>query len=429
MRRRRRERRWMIFAGVFGLGLIVGLYLILGSSTGRVIAETDALDPAWRLADITAARANVPDAENSALVIEAGNKLVELSSSKHADEFTQILSALAGSPAERLDEATAAKLKSALSRYQKAFPEFRKVATMPNGRELRAHTDKDTGEIEFHQILGEVVRANCLDAYERIDAGDAEGAIGRLFTCWNASHSVGDDGSTPAIMTRIECDAVTMAGIERLLAQTELSETQCAKLQEALVVEANQPLVDRWLRTQRAITFEEYEKARANQHFWSGNSQQSQVLRLFNRLIAIVHTPSATWPTQIDAWKSEALTQSGANGPASLVTSLSEFRNHDARIHSMIGALAAERHRLQHGRWPVTVKELVEAKLLTQTPVDPFDGQPLRWKRYSDCRILYSVGPNGLDDGGAINHKPSDKGADIGWHLYDPKQRRQLPPG
>ena len=44
--------------------------------------------------------------------------------------------------------------------------------------------------------------------------------------------------------------------------------------------------------------------------------------------------------------------------------------------------------------------------LITQTdparvPIDPFSGQPLRLKLDGKDLVLYSVGPDGTDDGGA----------------------------
>jgi hypothetical protein len=37
---------------------------------------------------------------------------------------------------------------------------------------------------------------------------------------------------------------------------------------------------------------------------------------------------------------------------------------------------------------------------LAAVPTDPFDGQPLRYKKLAKGYIVYSVGENGKDDGG-----------------------------
>jgi hypothetical protein len=59
-------------------------------------------------------------------------------------------------------------------------------------------------------------------------------------------------------------------------------------------------------------------------------------------------------------------------------------------------------HRL-HGDWPAKVEDLVP-DILTEPPADPLgkSGELMRLKRDGDDLVIYSVGPNGNDDGGNI---------------------------
>ena len=62
-------------------------------------------------------------------------------------------------------------------------------------------------------------------------------------------------------------------------------------------------------------------------------------------------------------------------------------------------AIAIERYRRKHGKLPEKLDELVP-EFLPQVPVDPFDGQPLRYLIDEEgCRI-YSIGEDDTDDGG-----------------------------
>jgi hypothetical protein len=96
--------------------------------------------------------------------------------------------------------------------------------------------------------------------------------------------------------------------------------------------------------------------------------------------------------------------------------------------------IALERFRRARGRWPERLSELVPA-YLRELPVDPFDGRPLRYRRLADSVIVYSIGSNGIDDGGAIRPAPPvppgtapmKPPADIGFQLWD-VERRWLPP-
>ncbi|HZL37007.1 MAG TPA: hypothetical protein VFC78_16930 [Tepidisphaeraceae bacterium] len=66
-------------------------------------------------------------------------------------------------------------------------------------------------------------------------------------------------------------------------------------------------------------------------------------------------------------------------------------------------ALAIRLYAVDHeGRFPETLQQLVPAYLPT-VPVDPFaaDGRPLRYVPHRNPPVIYSVGDNGIDDGGA----------------------------
>jgi hypothetical protein len=67
------------------------------------------------------------------------------------------------------------------------------------------------------------------------------------------------------------------------------------------------------------------------------------------------------------------------------------------------------RFRLDHGKLPSGLDELVP-KYLESIPADPFDGKPLRLAVKEDRRIIYSVGPDGVDDGGVDIHGKEGKG-------------------
>ena len=62
-------------------------------------------------------------------------------------------------------------------------------------------------------------------------------------------------------------------------------------------------------------------------------------------------------------------------------------------------ALAVERCRLAHGDLPARLEDLVP-DYLDGVPLDPFDGAPLRYKRTEKGYVVYSIGPDGVDDGG-----------------------------
>ncbi len=99
---------------------------------------------------------------------------------------------------------------------------------------------------------------------------------------------------------------------------------------------------------------------------------------------------------------------------------------------SVLAALAVIRYQREHGRLPETLNDLV-GEFLKQVPQDPFDYQPLRYVPKGDTFVIYSVGINGVDDGGQVVMRR--RGEDWYSFVADPSQAedadelRPLPAG
>jgi hypothetical protein len=66
----------------------------------------------------------------------------------------------------------------------------------------------------------------------------------------------------------------------------------------------------------------------------------------------------------------------------------------------VVAAIALKRYELRHHQLPATLDDLTP-ELLKAVPIDCMDGQPLRYRLKADGTfLLYSVGDNGVDDGG-----------------------------
>jgi hypothetical protein len=93
-------------------------------------------------------------------------------------------------------------------------------------------------------------------------------------------------------------------------------------------------------------------------------------------------------------------------------------------------AIGVERFRLQQGRWPDSLDEVVAAKLLDSVPIDHFDGNPLRYRKASDGVVVYSIGQNGDYRGYALDRsKTTDPDRmRVEFRLWDEAYRRQPPP-
>ncbi len=93
----------------------------------------------------------------------------------------------------------------------------------------------------------------------------------------------------------------------------------------------------------------------------------------------------------------------------------------EANQNCAIAIIAAARYRLQHGIFPSDLNELADFIPGSDDEragrlIDPFDGQPLRLRHENDRLLIYSIGSNGLDDGGAISEEQQRNG-DVGFAI------------
>jgi hypothetical protein len=71
-----------------------------------------------------------------------------------------------------------------------------------------------------------------------------------------------------------------------------------------------------------------------------------------------------------------------------------------ARMRATQAALAIERYRLAEGGLPESLKDIVPT-YMESVPTDPFDGRSLKYRTLKTGYVVYSVGDDLADDGGA----------------------------
>jgi Tfp pilus assembly protein PilE len=75
-------------------------------------------------------------------------------------------------------------------------------------------------------------------------------------------------------------------------------------------------------------------------------------------------------------------------------------------------ACALERYRLENQTYPKDLASLTP-KFLNKIPLDVFSGAPLKYQPREDGTfVLYSVGLNGVDDGGTVVLRKGTTGVD-----------------
>jgi hypothetical protein len=90
------------------------------------------------------------------------------------------------------------------------------------------------------------------------------------------------------------------------------------------------------------------------------------------------------------------------------------YHRRAAELRATALVIALRQYQKAEGHRPATLQELVP-KYISAIPTDPFDGEPFRYRVRPDGQwIVYSVGPNGIDEKGEHPkidpHKVSDPG-------------------
>ncbi|MEM1304977.1 MAG: hypothetical protein AAGG46_08770, partial [Planctomycetota bacterium] len=80
------------------------------------------------------------------------------------------------------------------------------------------------------------------------------------------------------------------------------------------------------------------------------------------------------------------------------------------QLTNIAAALAV--HRCEQGGYPETLEALVP-NLLPTKPTDTMHGKPIGYRRTDDGYLLYSCGPNGVDDGGSNEQRVQLAGKDV----------------
>jgi hypothetical protein len=436
---------------LLGAGYVALVIYLAGQELREAIAEADQLDPGWRFEELEAKRAVIPDEQNAALRVQAAVGLLPnpwppsqpTPAAAGADlekSLNDLVPTVALSP-EQI-EALIASLKVA----EPALAEARKLKDLPKGRYPVFYDQNGLPAAVPHvQAARQTATLLAYDVLLREQAQDMDGGLESCRGIMNVARSLGDEPDCHLQLARLELRATGCRRIERTLAQGQPSEASLAAIQSLLEEEESQPLFLIGARGFRASMDQLLEAARDGSlpmngpQRWAATglavSIRPATLRLATHVVEIAKLPVEE--------QGQELKQRGLPKPedvsfpvrlyilprvqkVSSDLSRGQIRT-QAELRCAIVAVAAERYRRAHGSWPGSPTALVPA-YLRAVPIDPFDGQPVRFRRLADGVVIYCLGPDGQDNKGKLDRKnPGVSGTDVGLQLWDVDKRQQPP--
>jgi hypothetical protein len=443
-----------VLAGV--VCLAVGFFVLSHSADeGRLraaVAELDRTDPSWRLEELEEARAPVADDENGALVVlRAAALMVKSDGSSPLDDVL----ARAEPPGHLPDEIVPV-LDQHLSRQRLALTDARKLAAFSTGRfPITYSADGYTTQVPHLNAVRAVESLLARDARLRAHEGEMAGALHAVRSQAAAGRCLGDEPLTLSQFLRgaVVCRAVGTA--ELVLSQGEGGEEELLGLQRILEEElghrggviaarADRALGDRFLTgigsgaftylevtcPGRAPTVREQLQAGSDRHNAPGDHVRflkAMTERIERAKVPFAERPGPFHDPQGLWFGGDCCRSAGEFALESAWPDDAKFQLNQAQLTCGVVLVAAERFRLARRRWPAAVEELVLG-YLAEVPPDPYHGKPIRLRRDEDGLVVYSVGPDGADDGGQVKAEFGRPGTpDVGFRLWDVDRRRQPP--
>ncbi len=465
---RTRSRFWRFTIAGFALIVLllfafgVSVFLAAHSAQKRldaILAKLDSTDSNWRLHDLDNDAIALADDRNSAVVVQ---RILTTKPGGWPSSTVQN----SNDPPEvpmRLSAEQTKLLKDDLGRAPEIIALLRQLASLPQGyAKIDWAPDGVSGLFPAMEQTREIARLGHYDASLRANEKDFDGALESCRAILCAGRANEPCCTLIQLLGRIAVDSVCLGQVERVLALGEPSEASLEATQKLLEDELAQPLFSQSLRGERALSYwlmETTYKTHPGQVIllnigaaWSaktdlgtkialilqspmGGSLEANEAASLENLTELIRISKQPEPEQDAAFdKVDALSKDWRQPSLfrmmlpSLLKVREAYLRGQGRMRAAVAAIAAERYRRKHGTWPAKLEELVPAEL-AQAPTDPFDGKPLRMRKIDDGLVLYSIGPDKVDDGGQVASANSLP-ADIGFRLWDVSKRGQkyVPP-
>jgi hypothetical protein len=411
-----------------GLLLLMGLGLVwrisISSINRRHIDAITARGEPASLADLNKFYKAVPNESNAALVWLSG---VAALTNRIAD-IAGALTLRRGTPLREdwLEEAA-----EALAANQKALALFHRAATLDQNRYPVNFAQKPLTNLDHLapvKSAAQVLRAEAAVAVARTNAALAAESINCIFA---AGSSMTQE---PLLISQLVAYAINALGMQTLqfaLNATAIKEPSLLSIQTALAKCEDPEGAARGLIGERAFFIDGLSDPAgfsASHAIAPPSGLEEIASEVLLQPLARVSgfwqrdfqfgidalTTQISWARLPDPQRIHAATNAAAISvrakkgyyilSGSVLPAMEKFIardvQHRAQLRTALVAVAIERFRLaNNGKLPDQLSSLVPA-FLDKVPIDPFDGQPLRFKRTDKGYVVYSIGPDEVDDGG-----------------------------
>jgi hypothetical protein len=427
-------------ATILGFCLFVGVLLVIRNLVSFANSSQDPAIVAIRqagypvtLSDLNSFYPPVADDQNAAILYQEAFGLESFTNNVF-DELTANLSSARG---EAVPEAIRVGLAEAFATNGRARQLLYSATNLAHSR---FPLDFRDGHMVLLPHLAKIKRAAVLlsvEAHSHASAGDADKAYGAYNAALHVGDSIREEPLLISFLVRIACSALVAKRLEQSLNLVAFSEESLRSLQDRFAAADDSRLPARALAGERTFGLSFFidrhiQGMLTNPQQGAGmvpsgiggqlmlsayrasglmGKDQQFYLKTMGKSVALAELPaqeriqSGPPPSMVSS--NRFLIFSRMMLPA-LQRALDRADEHSARMRVVETALGVERFRAAHaGALPDNLEQLTP-KYLRSVPLDPFDSQPLRYKKLPRGFVVYSVGADQKDDGGA-EPPPSSK--------------------
>jgi hypothetical protein len=368
------------------------------------------------------------DAENAAYIIL--NAIGYYNEPNDFDRIPVIVKANIPARGERLPDDVLKLIFTNISENKQSLDELHKISFLEHSRYpidlslgVNTRLDHFTGVQKCFILL----QCEALYAAENEDPNQALNSIESIF---GIARSFEAEPLYISQIVRLNYESMAVSTLEYVIRRMNFNNEQLIEL-ERLLKEAEDSS-----GIKRAFTSERYIRLRLCENpavfpidILEGNVPAQPVLEVYQWLglldrAALVYlrfdkefTNAFELPLhkQIEAFRAieEEFNKSGLPDFLRLkVSSFSELVSLNVKTIAQLRiarvALSVQRYRLKNGKLPESLNNLVPY-YVESIPLDPFDGQHIRYKKLDSGYVMYSIGDDKIDDGGKERSQESKK--------------------
>ena len=266
-----------------------------------------------------------------------------------------------------------------------------------------------------------------LEALYSAHAGDPNATIQCIEDGLRLADSLSRESVLIGYLVRVACISVALGGLERSLSLTAYTDAQLRELGDALTATADSLDFTQAMIAERCLMIEMCRNpalaaggsgAGGTPPRFLGRWGLDDVLDYMGKCVDASRLPPGQRLARFRAIEKEVEDLSFLHVMIKMTApAMSRVAALDLRMRAHLDltrtALAVERYRLATGKLPEALNALVP-QYLAQVPIDPFDGQALRYRRTDPGYLLYDVGEDGQDNGG-LERDQTNRGAPYDW--------------